>query len=247
LLRGENPVYFPIMKTGALFLLLVAFAYGDAVTIDLRFARLNLKNGVTLNEARLLSYDPDQGSVTVIVGKSMRQLQVQQLPDEVVKQLEVIKPKRNEGETVKLQQRAAEAELAAQKRATRREEDALADAKVSREAQRQLDVTTREKEERKAAATEAEIAKAAEDYARYYFNYQNDPHSSVGAVLNAAFQMESPEPVAGWSGRWRVKGAVGLTYATNTGGSLGRKTREFEILLEVRDKGKPKIVDLTVK
>jgi hypothetical protein len=247
LLAGAtNPVQSGNVKTAALFLVMVALVYGDSVNVDLRFPKLRLKNGTTLSDVRLLSVDSDEGTANVLIGKSMKQLEVKSLPDDLIKQLEILAPKTNEADLIKRQQRAAEAEFNAQKRA-HRDEDSQAQAKANREAQRKSEAAPPETPEEKTAATEVTIAKAAEDYARYYFNYQDDPHSSVGAVLNMAFQLEPPEQVQGWTGRWRVKGTVGSTYVTNTGGSVGRKAKDFEILLETRDKGKPKIVDLTVK
>ena len=235
------------MKACVLFLVATVIACAEHVAVDRRFPELNLKNGSVLAPVKILSYDPDLGSVNVVAGKFLTKVDTKQLPDEVIRQLESLKPKRTEAEKIKLQQRSADAELAAQKRAAQREENAHTEYQATRAAQLALDVSLKGSEKDREAAIEDQVAKAAETYARSYFKYQNDPHSSVGYVLDSDFQMNDPEQVPGWTGRWRVSGTAGVAYATNTGGSLGRKVRDFEILLETSPKGRLKVIELRVK
>ncbi len=92
-----------------------------------------------------------------------------------------------------------------------------------------------------------EVARVAEAQARSYFKYQDDPGSNIGAVIGADLYLEDPEPVPGWTGRYRVNGTAYRQYINNQASGYGRGSKEFEMLIQTSDKEKPKVIDIRVK
>ena len=92
-----------------------------------------------------------------------------------------------------------------------------------------------------------DVAKAAAKQAKVYFNYQDDPLSNIGAVTGSDLQLDDPEPVPGWTGRYRVNGTAYRRYINNQGSGFGRGAKNFEILIQTWDNKKPEIVDISVK
>ncbi|MSU46505.1 MAG: hypothetical protein EXS42_05145 [Lacunisphaera sp.] len=76
-----------------------------------------------------------------------------------------------------------------------------------------------------------EVARFAEERARAYFKYQDDPLSNIGTVVGSDIYLKKPEPVPGWTGRFRVEGTAYRQYINNQASGFGRGGKEFEILI----------------
>ena len=121
------------------------------------------------------------------------------------------------------------------------------EAKAAREATRNLNVKQAETGGTKSDKEIEEVAKVAATQAKIYFTYQDDPHSNIGAVIKSDLQMDDPEPVPGWAGRYRVSGTAYRQYINNQSSGFGRGTKDFEILIQTSERKKPEIVDIWVK
>ena len=91
------------------------------------------------------------------------------------------------------------------------------------------------------------VAKAAATQAQIYFKYQDDPLSNIGAVIGSDLQLDDPEPVPGWTGRYRVVGTAYRQYINNQSSGFGRGAKEFEILIQTSERKRPEIVDIRIK
>jgi len=219
-----------------------------AVLVDFSFSydRVALKNGRELRDVVLKTYDTATGRVGAAAGRELFTVRLTDLPADIAARIRELVPVQS-AEQVKAEQDQAEAELkAARDRARERELALQAAAKADRDAQRNLDVKRAENAIEQAARTETDVADAAKSLAEYYFTYEADRHSSAGYVLGKNLLLDTPEPVPGWTNRWRVRGKVGVQYLTRDQGAVGRNAKEFELLLEVPERGQAKLVDVTI-
>lgn len=99
---------------------------------------------------------------------------------------------------------------------------------------------------RLASGPEAHKAAALERAQTYYrFEYQGGSGSIRVTAIN--FETSDPEPVDGWTGRYRTQGRVLLEYFDTKGYSFSRATDRFEIITEQKEKGSIKVIDFTRK
>lgn len=224
-------------------------ATASATLVDFRFPyeKVVLKNGRTLENVVFSTYNTATGRVGAVAGgRQAMTLRLADLPDDVIARIRERVPPQSEDEIQVEKVQKAEDKAEAKRRARELEKRTLAEAKANRDAQRKLDVKKAEVAIEKAGQTEAVIAKAAKEFATHYFTYEADPHSSAGYVFNSNVILEDPEPVSGWNNRWRVRGKVGVQYLTRNIGAVGRNTKEFDMLIDVPAKGKPKLVGITI-
>jgi multidrug efflux pump subunit AcrA (membrane-fusion protein) len=238
------------MKTPLCFLLLVLGlatpAWAVLVDFSFRYDRLALRNGRELKDVVLKTYDTATGRVGAAAGRELFTVRLADLPADAAARIQELVPAQT-AEEIKAEQEQAAADLkAARERAREREQAQQAAAKTDRDAQRSLDVKRAENAIEQAARTETDVTEAAKSLAEYYFTYEADRHSSVGYVLGKNLLLDTPEPVPGWTNRWRVRGKVGVQYLTRDQGAVGRNAKEFELLLEVPERGSPKLVDVTI-
>ncbi|HVT73522.1 MAG TPA: hypothetical protein VHD61_10315 [Lacunisphaera sp.] len=227
---------------------LVTLEAGAAVVVlRLPYPELRLKDGTVLNEVTIQSFNTTAGTATLRVKNDLMSVQTTLLPDAVQARLKELTPA--------LSKEAQEAEKARDEAGRKRGEE-LADrhqkqveeeAKANREASRALNLKTAEQQLTHEDRTLDEVIRVAEEQARRYFKYEDAPFSNIGAVTGADLYLEDPEPVPGWTGRYRVRGTAYRQYLNNQASGYGRDTREFEMLIQTYDRKKPKVVDLTVK
>ena len=120
-------------------------------------------------------------------------------------------------------------------------------ARAIRAANRTLNVKAATDYAAQVAAIPDNVAKFAESRARAYFKYQDAPNSNIGAVVSSDIFLENPEPVPGWTGRYRVEGVAYRQYINNQASGFGRSGQQFEILIQTREGKQPEIVEIRIK
>jgi hypothetical protein len=230
-----------------LTLVLAIRAAAMAIDVNLPYKELRLKDGTVMTDAAVKSFNTTADTALVLSGKGLVSLPTSLLPDEVNARLKDLAPALSKEELAAEKAREAEKYDKAMKKAERRQQEAEDEAKAAREANRNLNVKQAESGGSKSDMVIEEVAKVAAAQAKIYFTYQDDPHSNIGAVVKSDLQMDDPEPVPGWAGRYRVSGTAYRQYINNQSSGFGRGTKDFEILIQTSDRKKPEIVDIWVK
>lgn len=227
--------------------LLAVTAFASVVEVQLPYKELRLKDGTLLANVAVKSFNTSSGMVMILVNKELISVRTTLLPDEVEAKIRELTPalSKEQAEAEKKQAEAEQAKAAA--KAERRQQQAEDEAKETRAANRTLNVKAAEKALEKTDPSLDEVAKAAEAQARAYFKYEPQPGSTVGAVVDLNLLLDDPEPVPGWTGRYRVCGTVGRQYINNRSSAFDRESKKFEILVDTAPGKKPKVVDITVK
>ena len=217
------------------------------VEVNLPLKELRLKDGMLFTEAAVRSFNTATGTAMLVVNKDLISVRTALLPDEIAARLKELTPvmSREEQEAEK-QQEAAERKKAAEN-AERRQKVAEEEAQAARAASRSLNVKVAAENATKADRIVEEVAKFAGQRVQSYFKYQDDPHSNIGAVVGSDIFLENPEPVPGWTGRYRIEGVAYRQYINNQASGFGRGRREFEILIQTSEREKPEIVEIRIK
>jgi len=230
-----------------LMLALTIKASALVVDVNLPYKELRLKDGTVMTDAAVKSFNSTAETALVLAGKGLVSLPTSLLPDEVTARLKSLAPNLSKEELAAEKSREAEKYDKAVKKAERRQQEAEGEARAAREATRNLNVQQAESTATNTDKVLEEVAKVAATQARIYFTYQDDPHSNIGAVVKSDLQMDDPEPVPGWTGRYRVSGTAYRQYINNQSSGFGRGTKDFEILIQTHERKKPEIVDIWVK
>ena len=217
------------------------------IDVNLPYKELRLKDGTVLNDAAVKSFNSTADTALVLSDKGLVSLPTSLLPDAVNTRLKELAPALSKEELAAAKAREAEQYDKAAKKAERRQQEAEEEARAAREANRNLNVKRAETTGTNPDKLLEEVAKVAAAQAKIYFTYQDDPHSNIGAVIKSDLQMDDPEPVPGWAGRYRVAGTAYRQYINNQSSGFGRGSKEFEILIQTSDRKKPEIVDIWVK
>ena len=217
------------------------------IDVNLPYKELRLKDGTVLNDAAVKSFNSTADTALVLSDKGLVSLPTSLLPDAVNTRLKELAPALSKEELAAAKAREAERYDKAAKKAERRQQEAEDEARAAREANRNLNVKRAETTGTNPDKLLEEVAKVAAAQAKIYFTYQDDPHSNIGAVIKSDLQMDDPEPVPGWAGRYRVSGTAYRQYINNQSSGFGRGSKEFEILIQTSDRKKPEIVDIWVK
>ncbi|HVU16587.1 MAG TPA: hypothetical protein VHD32_06665 [Candidatus Didemnitutus sp.] len=227
---------------GWIFVLILAGSVraAEPVSLNLKFPQLVLQSGETLSDATIKSYDYLNGSVSVLAGKTLRKIEMGNLPDDVRQKIERLGPKLTDEQKEKL---IAKDDAAAEKARLREERKAV----VTRPAPmvRSIPAPAGPSDATNPAQLMA-LKNAANTYASHYIRYDYAKWSNIGAVTNVDLLLDEPEVVSGWPGRWRVKGKVGFNYLTNQGSTVVRESRSVDVILEAAAGGQPKLVDVSV-
>lgn len=227
------------------FFLSAVVAFAAAYDVNLPYASLALKNGRTLTDVTIKSFDHQNGKVVVMAGRTLHSLQIELLPDEVAARVFALVPEeskalaREEKAGRKQEQRVQQKTKQELKRQTREER------KVDTEARKQAsrDNADAQARERLVARTK-QLARAKADH---YFRYEYKPGSGSSVVIRQGVTLGEPEEVSGWPGRCRVTGNVGLQFYDSRGSSFSTTVREFEVTVQKNARGVEEVVDFTLK
>jgi hypothetical protein len=229
-------------------MLLAVQAAAVVVEVQLPYEDLRLKDGAQLTEVVIKSFNTSAGTALLQVRKDLISVRMSLLPDEVSARLKELAPVLTKEEQEAEKKQEAEARQLAARNAEHHQQQAEDEVRADRAASRQLNVQAREQSDKKKADRLLEdVAVVAEARARVYFKYEDDPFSNIGAVVSGDLSLSAPELVPGWAGRYRVTGTAYRQYINNRSSGFGRGHKDFEILIDTADKGKPKVVDISVK
>ena len=233
-----------------LFLPLAWFAAvaASATVVEVRmpYKEMRLKDGLLLTDVAVKSFNTTAGTVVLLNNKELISVKVTLLPDDVATRIKELTPVLTKEEmAAEKKQEEAELKLAAET-AERRQRQAEDEAREVRTANRNLNIKTAEQAQTDAQVL-AEVAGIAEARAHSFFQYQADPHSNIGAVTGVDVQLEDPEPVPGWTGRYRVNGSVYRQYLNSQISGFDRSNKAFEMLIQTHDRKKPEIVEIRIK
>ena len=231
----------------ALGLALTVNATAVVIDVSLPYKDLHLKDGTVLAEAAIKSFNSTAETALLLANRQLISVPTALLPDEVRARLKELVPNLSKDEQAAAKAHEAELYDKAAKRAEHRQEVAEEEARKDREASRTLNVRLAENDAAKKDKVLEEVAKVAAKQAKVYFNYQDDPLSNIGAVTGSDLQLDDPEPVPGWTGRYRVNGTAYRRYINNQGSGFGRGAKEFEMLIQTSETKQPEMVDLRVK
>lgn len=230
-----------------LALLLTVPAAALVVDVNLPYKELRLKDGMLFTDVAVRSFNTLTGTATLVVSKDLISVRTTLLPDEVAARLKALAPVQTPEEIEAEKKQDAADRLKAAETAERRQKQAEDEAQAARAASRSLNVKTAGETAVQPDRVLAEVAKFAEERAKAYFKYQDDPLSNIGAVVGSDIFFENPEPVPGWTGRYRVEGKAYRQFINNQASGFGRSAKEFEILVQTRDGKKPEIVEIRIK
>lgn len=245
-----RPAYGATMHLRHLLSLAPALVIGASAAVldvNLAYKELRLKDGTVLTEVAVKSFNTTAETALLLADKGLVSLPTSLLPDEVTARLKALAPTLSKEELAAAKAREAEKYDKAVKQAERRQQAAEEEARQAREANRNLNVRQAEAAAIKSDLTLEEVARVAATQARIYFTYQDDPHSNIGLVTGSDLQLDDPEPVPGWTGRYRVNGTAYRQYLNNQSSGFNRGAKEFEILIQTSERKKPEIVDIRVK
>jgi hypothetical protein len=227
--------------------LLAVHAAAVVVDVNLPYKELRLKDGMLFTDVAVRSLNTAAGTVMLQVNKDLISVRTAMLPDEVNARLKELTPAQTKEELeAERQQEAADRKKAAEN-AERRQRMAEEEAQAARAASRDFNVKAAAETAAKAENVPAEVAKFAEERAKAYFKYRDDPFSNIGAVIGSDIYLENPEPVPGWTGRYRVEGKAYRQYINNQSSGFDRSAKEFEMLVQTREGKKPEIVEIRIK
>lgn len=234
----------------ALFTCVINLASASVVVmVDFHYPKLALKDGREFKNVTVKSYDLVTERVTVLIDRSMNSWPIAWLPDEISARLNEVAPKVSAEDLNRERKALQNDKLADEKRAKARVIDnqkyAIKEQREIRKDARKLNTKRAEIEMTKVAQTPSDVAKVANDYARRYFNSATEPGMAGMISLEGDVDLSDPEPVPGWSGRWRVKGKSFNKYYHSQGG-VSSRSRDFEILIQTKEHGKPEVVDFTL-
>jgi len=228
--------------------LLAVNATAVVVEVNLPYKELRLKDGMLFTEVAVRSFNTTAGTVVLLANsKELVSLRTSLLPDNVSARLKELTPVQSKEEQEAEKQREAADRKRAAENAERRQKMAEEDAQAARAANRDLNIKVAEQTAVRADSTLEAVARFAEERARAHFKYQDDPHSNIGAVVASDIFIETPEPVPGWTGRYRVEGTAYRQYINNQASGFGRGGHEFEMLIQTSDRRQPEIIEIRIK
>lgn len=88
---------------------------------------------------------------------------------------------------------------------------------------------------------------AAQDRAQQYYQQEYRAGSDSIRVTSVEIQTDQPEPIAGWSGRFRTQGRAILQMSDFRGGTRYQTTARFEVITEQKAEEGVKVVSFIRK
>lgn len=214
------------MKTLLLFLLTVVLAAAQSAKTQV--ARLDLLDGRTLRNVRAASYDPETERVLVLASGKAQLVPLALIPPPFKERFSTALPRAGASTSV-----------------TATRSIVSVDRPMPSPTIPSDPFATMTPEQMALAETAERHAEAARTRAERYFEFELQPGSGASAVTRLDIELEQPEPVSGWSQRYRTKGKAYLSFYDSRGGSFQSKTAEFEVLTEQKLGEAVKVLDFT--
>ena len=223
-----RPQFLGIIALGmAGFLFGIAPLHADVVPLKLSYARIGLSNGRVLKNATLNSINRESGLVYVLENERLRPYPATLFPGFV---------------TDAIAQRTAEypkPTTKSPKPARSHERERVEPAPRPAPENSATEAAARQ------AAIENAVARKAEQAARNHLRFRQDNGSDYTTVTAAELDLDPPEPVPGWTHRYRVRGNGYTNFYESVGGVFRNRVRGIEILLEAPTASRVKVLEVT--
>jgi len=207
-------------------ILLAARALAPAADVPLRFDRIELRDGRTLRNVVIKSYDAATDKLLLIADGTAMLVPVNLIPAPFAAHLKADAPPAGGSTAVVATRAAAPApQPVPMPAAPLGASDQGVDQERLRAAHRQ----------------------AAEARALRYYRYEFQAGSSAISVTAVDIETEPPEKVEGWPGRYRTKGTARLEFYDSKGNSFSRSAGAFEVLTEQKPGESVRVVDFRPK
>lgn len=219
---------FPLMKSLLLLLLAPALAWAD--TSSLQFKRIDLSDGRTLNDVTIKTYDATTGRVLLLADGTASMVPLKVFPSPLDKQISATAPRAGSS-TATVTQKAPSPAVAQPTSPAPNLDRTYADAAESARAE---------------AGVRAH-AQAARMRADRYFRYEYHVGSNAVRIRSLDLDTTPPEPVSGWTGRYRTSGKAYIEFFDSVGWSYSRANSAFEVVTEEKSNGHIEVVDFTLR
>lgn len=234
------------MKFKALFFsLMVASASAAPHVVDLKFEKLELRNGQKFQAGAIKSYDHANGKIVIHANRQILSVQIELLPEELAQTVISLVP-----EEAKQEKREQKAERKEQNRTASQRSAAANKAANDAWARNGAVAKANAEAAKQAAAKEDAVIRAkslARERANRFYRYELKPGSGSVYIIGAGVQLDEPIEVAGWDRRYRVTGSVGLEYYDSRGRSFQILTKKFEVLVGPDSYGNVVALDFSEK
>lgn len=189
----------------------------------LEYERLDLTDGRKLTKVVVKNYDPESGRILLMAKKTAMKIPIDLLPEAIRDRVKTAAPKAGGSTTT------------------------TASAPPTPESERrppQQPMRFAQPEPRVDPSAHRQAALAR---AQNYYRYEFPAGSGAIRVTAANFEVDDPEEVPGWPGRYRLQGKVFLEFFDSKGYSYSRTTDRFDILTEQKSGASIKVVDFSRK
>lgn len=222
-----NPTRLPRLALIVLCAALITapLAADDMVLLDLRFARINLANGRTLNDAALTGFNRDSDLIYVMEDRQLKPYPAALFPGFVIDQIAV---------------RLAEYPDSS---GDPPEPAPTAPAAPSPPPERDPIGSPADNAAR-AAAIEDAIATKARTAALRHFRYAPRMGSGYATMTTGDVDLDQPTAVRGWPHRYRVEGTVYLSFYDSVGSTFQNRRRGVEVIVEAPNPREVRVLEV---
>lgn len=215
----------PLLALAALSLA-IATAGADHVPLNLRYHRISLANGRILKDVTLNSLNQESGLIYVLEDHQLKPYPRALFPGFV---------------TDRIDARAAEQPAPSPRDQTAPNARTTPPRAPDDDDDDQTPAALAAHEEALLAAVETKAREAALRHLRYKIR----TGSGYTVVTDADLELNPPEPVPGWTHRYRVRGDGYYSYYESVGGAFHRRTRGIEIVLEASSPSRIKVLEVS--
>lgn len=211
-----------------LLLLLATAGIAWAEGTRLHFNQIDLTDGRTLRNVTIKTYDNVSGRVLIITEGKASTVALTLFPSPLDQQISARAPRAGTTSTVVPQ------------RVLPPPQEAPPAANPDRTASDQAEAAA-------ADSTLEQHRSAARARADRYFRTEYNLGSGAVRVRSVDLDTRLPEPVAGWSGRYRTQGRAFIEFFDSKGWSYSRSTAAFEVLTQQKPDGQISISEFALR
>lgn len=211
--------------------LLAGTSLARAADVPLQFVRLDLRDGRTLTNVVIKTFDAASGKLLLVADGKAMVVPVNLIPAPFDEGLKKAAPPAGATTAVVAVQSVAPRVVVMQPAPDSVERPVIIDPHSMSDSERLI----------------AWHKEAAAAHARRYFQYEFKAGSDAIVVTELDLEMNQPQMVDGWPGRYRTTGRALLTFYESKGRSFSRSACAFEVLTEGKAGEPLKIVDFSRK
>ena len=188
----------------------------------LEYEHLELTDGRKLTKVVVKNYDAESGKILLMAKKTAMKIPIDLLPEAIRDRVKNTAPKAGASTTTTA---VAPPTPESERRPPQQSTPVAPEPAIDPAAHRQAALTR----------------------AQNYYRYEFPAGSGAIRVTAANFEVDDPEEVPGWRGRYRLQGKVFLEFFDSKGYSYSRTTDRFDILTEQKPGASIKVIDFSRK